>query len=275
MTHIFDLSPREGLTQGDVLAGLSAHGYETVQTFGVVLTARCELAHDKVDLVNYVPVVPLRAWFDREGWRGPAEQEAHQVWQQYASEALHCARSTDLTGNELRTSFDTYGPEACRELIKSAGGKITQKLVELTERYRTLQETLARGERPEGLPVKLVRALLRDLAAHRLADLYYLPLSFLGGDGENPHVALLRQIFALRSEYLCSAEGVAGVRLREHVDGPLPPLCTLAGLPFGRVARLRSPYTEHFLQRLTLLFARIGVEDVDIHNLDRITETLR
>lgn len=45
-----------------------------------------------------------------------------------------------------------------------------------------------------------------------------------------------------------------------------------ADIPFGRVARIRSPYTEHLLQRATFLFSRIGVEDIHFDNLDALAK---
>ena len=118
--------------------------------------------------------------------------------------------------------------------------------------------------------------LLRDLQSHRMTDLYYLPLSFVGSDETQwAHVALLRQIYAIPGTSLAPASGVAGVSLREDAAGPLPPLSISSSLPLGRVARMISPYTEHFLQRLTLLFARVGVDDVHFKNIEQLTKAIR
>lgn len=273
---MFDLAPTGSLSQGDLVSGLGAHGYEPYQTYGLIITARCDFAHEKVDLINYVPIVPLKHWFNRAGWRRPASQEERQSSDQLKAEAAKCLKSTDVEQSAIHVSVDDYGGNATLTLIESSSGKLTDRATALAARLDHLRASLERDERAPAIEEKLVRALLHDLQAHRISDLYYLPLDFLPSDeSERAHVALLREIYSIRTASLDSASGVAGVRLRTHDTSPRPPLSACTVVPFGRMARMRSPYTEHFLQRVTLLFSRVGVEDVRFDNLDRLAEVIR
>ena len=274
---MFDLAPNGGLTQGDVVVGLSAHGYESVQTFGVIVTARCDFAHEKADVINYVPAVPIRDWFERDGWRRPTIQEEDEVTKQLLSETVRCLRRTEISSTEIETSIADYGGQATLSLITESGGvSPTEKAQRFAKRLDVLRRYVKAEKRPPAIKDKIVKGLLKDLQMHRLTDLYYLPLSFLGEDERvYAYVALLRQFYAIRARNLIPVSGVAGVRLGNSYDGTRPPISDYDNLPFGRVARMMSPYTEHFLQRATMLFARIGVTDIHFDNIQQLAEAIR
>lgn len=273
---MFDLGPNDVLSQGDIVAKLSAHGYEKSETYGLIITARCDFAHDKANVINYVPVVPIADWYDRAGWQRPASQEEDQVAAQLVQEAARCLKQIEIEQSEIRVSVQVYGGKATVELIEQNSSKVSDKARKLGERLDVLRDCIRKDKRVPEVPEKLVTNLLRDLQSHRLADLYYLPLNFVASDEtQSAHVALLRQIYAIPATSLAPAAGVAGVSQRANTAGPLPPLSISSSLPLGRVARMVSPYTEHFLQRLTLLFARVGVDDVQFKNIEQLTKAIR
>lgn len=273
---MFDVAPAGSLSQGDLVSGLSAHGYEPAQTYGLVITARCDFEHGKADLINYVPIVPLKHWFDQLGWRRSASQEERQSSNQLKTEAEKCLKRTEIEKSAIDVAVDEYGGAATINLIQSSSAKISDRATALAERLDLLRSCLSADQRAPTIREDLVQTLLNDLQAHKLSDLYYLPLDFLSRDeSERAHVALLREIYSIRTTSLDPASGVAGIRLREADTSPRPPLSACPIVPFGRVARMKSPYTEHFLQRVTLLFSRVGVDDVRFANLKRLAEVIR
>ncbi len=253
-----------------------AHAYESVRTFGVIVTARCDFAQEKADIINYVPVVPIRDWFDHDGWQRPTAQEEAEITSQLLSESTKCLKRTEVTQIEIETSIADYGGQATISFIAESGGRPTEKARILAERLEVLRQSAEKKKRPPTIKAKIVKGLLKDLQAHRLTDLYYLPLHFLGGDESVcVHVALLRQFYAIRASSLIPVSGVGGVRLNNADEGFRPPISDHDDLPFGRVARMKSPYTEHFLQRATLLFARIGVNDIHFDNIQQLAEAIQ
>ena len=54
-------------TQGTIFSCAVAENYVGCQTCGLIITARCDAANDKVRCYNYVPVVTLNDWVHRDG----------------------------------------------------------------------------------------------------------------------------------------------------------------------------------------------------------------
>lgn len=61
-------APRVGeFTQGTLFSCAVAQRYEDGPVLGLIITARCDVAHDKAEILNYIPVVPLERWLLRHG----------------------------------------------------------------------------------------------------------------------------------------------------------------------------------------------------------------
>ena len=54
-------------TQGTLFTCAVAENYAGCETFGLIFTARCDAATDKVRCYNYIPVVTLNDWVHRDG----------------------------------------------------------------------------------------------------------------------------------------------------------------------------------------------------------------
>lgn len=61
-------NPRPGrLTQGSVFCGADAEDYITEPVWGAIITARCDTAHEKVPVLNYLPIVRVTDWLHVHG----------------------------------------------------------------------------------------------------------------------------------------------------------------------------------------------------------------
>ncbi|MER9229743.1 hypothetical protein NKI39_29830 [Mesorhizobium sp. M0664] len=61
-------SPKIGrLNQGVIFTCAKAERYDGRQVFGLIITARCDLAQEKFPMLNYVPVVSLDDWLVTDG----------------------------------------------------------------------------------------------------------------------------------------------------------------------------------------------------------------
>jgi len=69
--------PRSGpLTQGTIFSCAVAEDYPGCEVHGMLITARCDVAQDKVRTYNYLPVVTLNDWVHRDGRIALAERLA-------------------------------------------------------------------------------------------------------------------------------------------------------------------------------------------------------
>ncbi len=61
------LNPGE-FVQGTIFTCGLSDSYPAVAALGLLITARCDTAQDKTDVYNYVPVIPVEAWIERDGF---------------------------------------------------------------------------------------------------------------------------------------------------------------------------------------------------------------
>src|SRR5438067_1230949 len=57
------------LTQGTIFTCAASEEYLDTAPRGLVITARCDVAHGKATVISYVPLVSFRAWLFRDGLR--------------------------------------------------------------------------------------------------------------------------------------------------------------------------------------------------------------
>ena len=96
--------PRKGpMTQGTIFSCAIAEDYTGCPTYGLVLTAGCDVAHDKVRVHNYIPIVHLDDWLHRDG--------RIILAQRLLSEAMGAMRSTLKEAGHSPSILETENPE--------------------------------------------------------------------------------------------------------------------------------------------------------------------
>lgn len=117
---------------------------------------------------------------------------------------------------------------------------------------------------------KHVDAVVKELAGNRVLGHYLLRhMPRLYDNAGTDHVALLREIHHVPS---AMARKIAqGMPMSGESGGTelQCPRFTAEDDYCTPVARLRSPWMEHLMQSLTLLFSRIGVEDIDAKSVKK------
>jgi hypothetical protein len=71
--------PAGALTQGDIWSGLPSIYRSDRKTLGMVITPRCDFAHDKAPVINYLPLMPFDDYFLFEGGCELMEQELRRA----------------------------------------------------------------------------------------------------------------------------------------------------------------------------------------------------
>lgn len=254
--------------QGAIFNCVKLRGYEDCKCWGVIITARCDLAQNKVASVNYLPIVRFTDWASRE--------LCHQVARR---------TSADLRGNLVATLKSKYGVteklleifplkeiilKECKAAERAA---MTSKLEQLALLESALalngshcinyKEVLSTGSTH-------CKKITQEIISHRVADQYFLDaVDVYDTDGEG-FVVLLRNVRSMSITLLRQiAVGIQADKLPNNEETSqhlhfIDPLCLITGV-------LRSPDVEHLMQHFANLFVRIGLEDhpketVDFHN---------
>jgi hypothetical protein len=258
------------LSQGTIFSCAVAEDYSACTTHGLVITARCDVAIDKVRKYNYVPVVHLNDWLHRDGRIILASRLMAQT--------LGGLRKALIDGGFSPSILETESPRSVLSVLFCGGeahatpAKLRQRFSDLCDRY----ELATRGilsEPSDTVCLHVAKTapglrdgLLAELVTQRLAGYCFLDRVEPDGD-DSGYVALLREIQAIPRlaahavangldagllADMCKAEPSLPGRLRVPRDGLAMP-----------VGRLSSPNLEHLMQSFSLLFSRIGIPDPD------------
>lgn len=278
--------PRLGrLTQGTIFCGALAEDYKNDPVWGLVITARCDTAHDKTPILNYLPVVRVEDWLKRHGGLIVANRATTDVIVRFtallsqrglsasllevhgAAEivSVHFESPASLVGKEgLRLSKEIARARECAAQLDKLGSLLSSTKTTIQD-----MSDLLRSHR------KLVQSLLNELLGHRVAGYYFLPdIGTLTEQGSNlGYVVLLREVHHLSREL--AAKLVDGVSSKSPgSDNQNTGLCFEVFDFACPVAEVHSPWVEHLMQAFCNLFGRIGIADYDRERVTSIVNAV-
>jgi hypothetical protein len=245
--------PRE-LTQGTIFTCAIAENYPDVPVLGIIITARCDLAHGKATILNYVPLIPFEDWLLQDGRR------------------ILAARSKSSTIGVMKNALSAFefSPSVLHTLphtailaaLKKEAGKGRQveakRFEEAIQTLKEVENALGSGFSVPNAKAfvsknqKLYKQLAQELLSNSLADFYYVDRSERD-ELCNGYVALLREVRFI-PELLVQEllKGIDYIHFKE--------LCTISpnlvdklgirsdehfAMPVGL---MMSPYIEHFMR---------------------------
>lgn len=255
------------LTQGTIFTGAHAEEYVGKPTWGLCITARCDMAHQgKANVFNYLPIVTVDDWLTIDG----ARLLADRLYSEIRSSAANLLKSAKKSISVL----DSYDPNFIADNLlpgdvnfKKAADKLEtiSRIRALTPPSSSDVATLA------NINSKCAERLMKELWSQQLSGYYYLK-----GVGESEHccdtgyVILLREVHHL--PYAASEQIANGllVDATNKLAHPFIKNCVFDfACPTGLVA---SPWIEHVMQQFSLLFSRIGLPDPNPSHLAALNE---
>lgn len=270
--------PKLGLlTQGTLFTCAAAEDYPGCNVYGLIITARCDVAQNKVAVFNYLPVVSLDNWIHRDGRIILCDRITKTLLgrMRRALKSANFSESIMLTESPeaiLETLFPPDLSDRSKQKARSAFQELVRDYRQAVEAHesepsRSLVKQLANqhaGERD---------SLLRELVHQKLNCYYFLPSITPTGSDEG-YVVLLREIrhvprdlAAQIGEGISADEYAALCATKSHFSGRL----SFEHEPFGMpVGLLQSPHTEHLMQVFSMLFSRIGLPDPDHSYVENI-----
>lgn len=278
---MFD-QPRAGqFTQGTIFSCAYAEKYQGKAVYGLVITARCDAAQDKAPIYNFLPVVPLTEWIQNDG----AEIILERVAQDAANTQRNLLQQAGLSDSLLKTTPANEIIE--KQLLPLCEGD--RKWEGRVAKFREASETLASiasliksGDQSAikallSVAGKYIDGVLKELAANRLLG-HYILREMPTPDDQNgmDFVVLLREVHHIPNQLgKRIVAGIAPIDWRSAgvAGARCPVFCSNEDYCMP-VARLKSPWMEHLMQSWTMLFARIGVEDIDVAQVKKSLASL-
>lgn len=265
------------LSQGTIFSCAIAEDYASCRVHGLVITARCDITNDKAEVFNYIPVVQFSDWIRRDGAKILAQRLSRSTF----AEMKNQLRQLDLAASVLDTlaprtvlagvfeGVDAKGSQKARTNFERACSRYELARECLEEDALTQRLALLKSEAAEASKV------IKELCQNAIAEAYFLPSVYPSEDCAG-YVALLREIRHMPRRLAASvADGldqnayealcVSDARCRDRIHIAADDFAWPTGV-------IKSPFAEHLMQRLTLLFSRIGVADVGKDVLEKLQE---
>jgi hypothetical protein len=268
--------------QGDIWRNLPLPYHDPPSGMGIVITPRCDLAHDKSPVVNYLALFELNDFLEALGGFDLLEQEFQNAKEalRRSAEPLHLSeliglalpvdealaaiqanveqKALELKTSVARLQIGIREFEGCSrrvDRIRSCLGKSRLTVAEIVE--------LAGG--------KAVTRYKLDVARNAVVDLHFLPPCppLL----ERPCVAALRAVVTCSIDFLQTAQNCILQRdWEESLSTRSTPDFIASPLKPERILRLKSPYLELLMFRFGTLFGRVGVRDIDRTELHALVD---
>lgn len=253
---IFNNGPIEKVQQGCIFSGGIAHNYKNHSVYGLIITPRCDIEQNKVEIIHYLPIIKYSDWKDFD------------LVKLYQFEILKNKRKTLI------------------EQIKSK--QLPEHILDI--KYRISSSELATSLKGKGVSVNFQEDLISYWELHdiencrnsitkwnnynsRLSDLAngknerFILLEHWDNEKEDFCVISLTEIRHLR---LSTAHTLLSGLRANCVDEEKDELQfqTNNTSVYKIQASLKSPYLEYICQRMTNAFFRIGIEDwmIDVTN---------
>lgn len=245
------------ITQGSVITGCLAKGYEDCQVWGCIITARCDLAHSKMDVVHYLPIVNFKDWLSHE-----IVDDIRKGW------AAELRNNISNKFNQKKISSGFIDRKLLREdFEKIVRANFKKNIDEIMEEYDKFQSALT-------CPISVIlnekkgESALRDEISRLIRNdnnHFYLLEDWYGDNDVSQYkVILLREIKEISLK--CALQLPDGIieSEQEHSFFENNNLaCSVEKNNFYYVdSEIKSPFIEHILQRFTNNFSRVGVEDL-------------
>ena len=225
---------------------------------------------EKVPLFNYLPIVSLRAWLERDGKELLCGRAEKDVMNSFSNCLKACGFSDSiLETRPLDEIAATLFPEntADKKLISGR-----RQFLDYLAKHSVVKVACASGPSVKAMRdlgdqfPGLRRALLKELVTQKLTGYYFL--RFISPDlRDSGYVIIMREIRHLPKAI---ADLVAAGAVIEEIEAAnIEPYEHQSCLDFGTedfaypIGQIDSPYVEHVMQNFSMLFARIGLPDFD------------
>lgn len=269
------LDPGE-FVQGTIFTCGQSDYYPNISALGLLITARCDTAQDKAEVYNYIPIVPIEAWIEKDGLELVAKRalanEVGSIKRALADAGMASSIADfvdyDTILTELRVGTSKQDKAIAKRFEQAVQAFRAARAI-LDRPSRTLKEALKFLDTNDGL----YKSLIKELMTNTIAEFHYLERSDIGEETRG-YVAIMREIGFISADLgKRIAVGLSAEDFSSMADVFLPGENHIRfsvehdfAMPLSCVS---SPFIEFIMQRFANLFSRIGVSDTP---KSRITE---
>lgn len=248
MRAISDLSKGNYFSQGSIFNGLkNSNG---LSTLGIIITARCDLEHNKVDKVVCLPIYPLSTWMETYGNYDFHNKNIKAATTQF-----------DDLAKKYNLNYDTCKTFGIEEFLRILSSRCTKKTD--IEKMIGLHDFIC--NRTNHSKIKSIienkKRYIESIIDNQKQNIHFF--EYLEGI---EHIGLVVDLSEPISIPIESAKDISNILFHQKYnrdkDGAYRNILINDDESASFKCILKSPYIEHLLQRFAQFYARIGTEDI-------------
>lgn len=246
------------LEQGSIINHCFARNYVDKETFGIIITPRCDITNSKVSTIHYLPIINIHDWIDNDFWN------------------IFSTRAIGELKGKLKNILDKYNLSFSiiemfqkEELFSVLEDKINKSndfndfkkhlnnihTLKLSRNKITSQDRISLIE---AMP-KISISIFKELRENRFKEFYLLER---WDNCKEYVVVLLREIGSI--DWIIANQISKGIWYNQ-LNNEQRKVNSFSNLNedsfLQTLATLKSPFIEHLIQHFFLNFGRIGIED--------------
>ena len=240
------------ITQGSVFVGGISKSYKDNETYGVIITPRCDIAQKKVLIYYYLPMVSFESWLAVDFPLLFINYLKKDTYGGLRSTLKQLNMSDSIVGKYKSNQIKEVADKFLDGNINNALKKFLDKLSDV-EKY---QEHKITDEEIISKYHKFKEPILNDLISNKNPDFYLIE------NRKFIYVIRVKELNRLTRDFLFKLAGgidhsLSGEELRDNDIRQLN-----QDELFMPIFKIKSPYIEHIMQHFMQQFNRIGVEDL-------------
>lgn len=254
----------DSMTQGSVVSELRSDKYNDCHCYGIIISARCDIANNKIQKIYYLEAIDLESWlFSKIGFDLLIKGEINILNDRLQT----ICKEYGLDWDTLKHfDFDEFEKVANQEITKKV--KKTKALEDYKLYKKYINPCTSHEERKEILSSKAstITNFMSEIFSGRNTHLAYIPESGFKDPIENGLIVDLQELDYLNLETAIDLTNCLidsqNTELEKEKKEYYNTKFILDDFPgYSMISgEIVSPWIEYLMQRFSNMFTRIGVD---------------
>lgn len=266
------------VTQGTLIYGMRSTKYPGVMTYGIIISAACDLAQDKIDKVFYLTAIPIKEWLcSDKGFQLVTAAPALN----YKNNLLRSLEKYELSWDVVQTLSPHEFELVATKCISKKGDR-DSALAQFEKYYRIAKGNLTFEEKAEVYlsESKAAASFLGDILSGSNTHYIFIPNQAISEslpEGQGLVVDLLELDYLPMELIKRIADGEIDCQIMSDTETAVYDetffLKEDPGFAYP-MHGITSPWREYVLQHFSNCFIRIGVDNPGKNEAKGIVEAL-
>lgn len=268
------------ITQGTLITSIRSEKYCGINCFGIVITARCDLANNKIQKIFYLEAIELEKWIlSKSGFDNMINNTLKNVSNALEKNMSDNGLEWDVAKN---FSMDEFAKIVDEGLESNANQKKNKMKNDFKKYKNYINSSISTDEKKLILQeqIKDVKSAMINIANGQNSYYVYIPPEAIDNNVQYGIVVDLQQLDYFDMDIMkdlseCSID-IKNRDLNKEKIELYDKRFFLSDSPGYSIAlcNMKSPWIEYLMQHFSNLFARIGVDNPSKEDISAIIDSI-